>query len=213
MSTHSLEAQVRAVFGKKVKSLRKQGLIPATVYGKGFEAVSTQVSDRAFHAVYRKSGKTALIELEISGHGKQSVFVQEVQRHPVTRNILHVDFKVVDLKKLVQIEVPVVAVGESPIVARGDAILIHVVNTVMVEALPAELPQHIEVDASALDEMEKSIHVSDLPPVKGYKILAEPTEVLLSLTPVRSGADEGPVEEVSVEPELVRKPRSGDDEA
>lgn len=212
MSTHVLDAPVREVLGKKVKHLRKQGLIPATVYGKGFDAVSVQVDDRGFHAVYRKSGKTALIELAIPGHGMQSVFVQDVQRHPVTRNILHIDFKVVDLKKLVQIEVPIVTVGESPIVARGDAILIHVVNTVMVEALPAELPQHIEVDASALDEMEKSIHVSDLPPVKGYKILAEPTDVLLSLSQVRAATAEGPVEEVPVEPELIRKPRAGDEE-
>jgi large subunit ribosomal protein L25 len=197
MSNLTLEAQKRTIIGKKVKQLRKQGLVPATVYGKGFEAISVQIEDRAFHQTYRKAGKTALIDLMIDGV-LASVFVQEIQRHPVTRNILHADFKVVDLKKAVYVEVPVVATGESPIVARGDALLNHVLNTVMVEALPAELPQHIEVDISVLTNFDSHITVADLPTSGTYKVLTDADQVLLSLTQMRAAEAEEAEEAASV---------------
>lgn len=211
MSTHqSLNVQVRTVLRKKVKYLRKEGLIPATVYGKGFEAVSIQVSARDFEVVFRKAGRTSLIDLNIGADAMQSVFVQDIQRHPVSRAILHIDFKVVDLKKLVHIEVPIMAIGESPLVVRGDALLNHVVHTVLVEALPNDLPQHIDIDVSGLDVMDKAIHVRDLAFQTSYKIVADPDTVLFSLGQLRA-VDEGPVEEVPVEPELIRKPRAEDE--
>jgi large subunit ribosomal protein L25 len=210
-TTHQvLSAQVRTVIGKKVKYLRKEGLIPATVYGKGFDAVSTQVSGREFELVLRKAGRTSLIDLNLDGHGMQSVFVQDIQRHPVTRAILHIDFKVVDLKKLVYMEVPLTMVGESPLVARGDALLNHVLNVVMVEALPNDLPQHIEIDISSLDALDKSIHVRDLSTSAGYKILADADQVLLSLAQLRA-AEDVPAAAAPAEPELIRKPRAEDE--
>lgn len=211
-TNYSLDAQRRDVLGKKVKGLRKQGLIPATVYGKGFEPVSVQVDDRGFNTLYRKAGKTALIDLNIPDLPKQAVFVQAVQRHPISRLILHADFKVVDVNKPVQIEVPVTMTGESPIVARGDAMLNHVITTVLVEALPGNLPQHIDVDIGGLDELDKTITVADLPTGGGYRVLNEAGEVLFSLSQTRVSAEEEPAAEVSVEPELVRKEREGDDE-
>jgi large subunit ribosomal protein L25 len=207
-SNNSLDADLRTVIGKKVRQLRKQGLIPATVYGKGFAPVSISVADRTFTTIYRRAGKTALIDLSIDGK-MTSVFVQEVQRHPLKRNIIHIDFKAVDLKVAIQIEVPITTVGESPITARGDALVNHVLNTVLVEALPAELPQHIEVDVSSLDDLEKTILVSDLPTASSYKILTDPSQVLITLTPVRAAAEEE-AEETPAEPELIRPERESD---
>ncbi|NNJ09724.1 50S ribosomal protein L25 [Chloroflexales bacterium ZM16-3] len=212
MSTHQiLNAQVRTVLGKKVKYLRTEGKIPATVYGKGFEAVSTQVSARDFEITFRKAGRTSLIDLMIEGYSMQSVFVQDIQRHPVTRNILHIDFKVVDLLKSVTVEVPIVVVGESPLVARGDALLNHVLNSMMVAALPNDLPQHIDIDISVLDAMDKVIHVRDLIGQVNYKILADPNQVLLSLSQLRA-IEDVPAVETPTEPELIRKPHEGDEE-
>ncbi|WP_129626384.1 50S ribosomal protein L25 [Candidatus Oscillochloris fontis] len=212
MSTHqTLKAEVRTVFGKKVKYLRTSGLIPCTIYGKGFEAVSAQVSAREFDLVFRKAGRTTLIDLNIGSQGISVVFVQDIQRHPVTRAILHIDFKVVDLKKLVHIEVPVIAVGESPLVARGDALLNHPVSMVMVEALPNDLPQHIEIDVSCLDSMEKVIHVRDLAAQTGYKIINDGGDVLFSLGQLRAIQEEA-VQAAPAEPELIRKPRAADEE-
>lgn len=210
MATNTIDATVREIFGKKVKHLRTQGLIPATVYGKGFEPTSITVAERPFNVVYRKLGKTALVDLDVAGK-QLAVFVQAVQRHPIKRHIIHIDFKAVDLKVAIQIEVPVITIGESPIVARGDAMINHVLNSVLVSALPAELPQHIEVDVSVLDEIDKSISVSDIPAAKGYKILNDADQVLISLTQMRADEEE-PAEAAPAEPELIRKPREDDEE-
>ena len=210
MATNTIDATVREIFGKKVKHLRTQGLIPATVYGKGFEPTSITVAERPFNVVYRKLGKTALVDLDVAGK-QLAVFVQAVQRHPIKRHIIHIDFKAVDLKVAIQIEVPVITIGESPIVARGDAMINHVLNSVLVSALPAELPQHIEVDVSVLDEIDKSISVSDIPAAKGYKILNHADQVLISLTQMRADEEE-PAEAAPAEPELIRKPREDDEE-
>jgi large subunit ribosomal protein L25 len=212
MATHqTIGAQVRTVLGKKVKYLRKSGQIPATVYGKSFEPVSVQLNAREFEITFRKAGRTSVIDLVIEDHGTQSVFVQDIQRHPVSRAVLHIDFKVIDLKKAVHMEVPIVAVGESPMVARGDALLNHVLNSLMVEALPNDLPQHIDIDISGLDSLDKSIHVRDLIGKGSYKILADADQVLLSLSQLRA-SEETPVVEAPVEPELIRKPRAEDEE-
>ena len=206
---HTIDAQTRTIIGKKVAALRKQGLIPATVYGKGFTPINVQVEDRAFNLTYRKAGRTSLINLTID-EVRTSVFVQAVQRHPVIRNIIHIDFKVVDLKVAIHVEVPVNAVGESPLVARGDAILNHALSVVLVEALPAELPQHIEVDVSGLDTMDKSIHVRDIKVAGSYKILTDPETVVLSLAQVRA-IEEEPAAATPAEPELIRRPRESDE--
>lgn len=203
----TLEAQTRTVTGKKVKHLRQEGLIPATVYGKGFNPQSIQVNDRAFNLLYRRTGKTALIDLMVDGI-LASVFVQAVQRHPLSRNIIHIDFKVVNLRVAVQVEVPVTTVGESPLVARGDALINYALSMVMIEALPAELPQHVEVDISGLTSLEKSIHVRDIATGSGFKILTDPDAVLISLGQLRP-IEEEPVQQTTSEPELIRRPHEG----
>ncbi len=205
-----IEANKRTITGKKVKRLRRDGLIPATVYGKGYTPASIQMDDRAFNLTFRKAGRTSLIDLMIDGT-LTSVFVQDVQRHPLSRAIIHIDFKVVDLKVAMQVEVPVIAVGESPLVARGDALLNHALNTVEVEALPADIPQHIEVDISVLDAYDKSIQAGDIKVEGKYKILTPADTVLLSLSQTRVTAEEEAAEEAPAEPELIRKPR-GDEE-
>lgn len=206
-----IPAQKRMVLGKKVKHLRLQGLLPATVYGRGIEPVSIQLDSKAFNLMFRQAGRTSLIDLFIDGQ-LMSVFVQDVQRHPVKRDILHVDFKAVDLKRVIQVEVPVIAVGESPVIVRGDALLNHALQTVMVEALPAELPQHIEIDISVLDQMDKSIHAGDLAASGTYKVLTNADAVVLSLTQLRATTETEAEAAVVAEPELIRRPRSGDDE-
>ncbi|NJM08913.1 50S ribosomal protein L25 [Candidatus Gracilibacteria bacterium] len=206
-----LDVQNRVVIGKKVKDLRKQGLLPVTVYGKGVGPFSVQVEARAFQAVYRQAGRTRLIEVSIPGQARQSVFVHDVQRHPVTRNILHADLWAVDLKAEMTAEVPVTTVGDSLLIARGDAMINIVLQTLTIHALPANIPQHIEIDVSVLDELGKQISVADLASSKDYKILDDPEQVIISLTETRTGTEEPSVEETPVEPELIRKDRAEGD--
>jgi large subunit ribosomal protein L25 len=207
MTTYNLDADLRTVLGKKVKLLRRDGLLPATVYGKGISPLSIQLNDRTFNQTYRHVGRTALVELHIPGQPIQSAFVHAVQRHPVSRSIIHVDFRVVDLKTALTVEVPIITVGESPLVVRGDAIINHAISSLLVRALPAELPQHIEVDVSILDSIEKTIHVRDLAGSGTYTIITDGDELVVALSQSREAAEDAAAEAAPAEPELIREER------
>ena len=159
----TLALENRTVTGKKVNRLRRAGMMPATVYGKGVGPFTVQVNARAFSDVLRHAGRTTLVELQIPGQPAQSAFVHVLQRHPVSRAILHADFLVVDLRTEITVAVPIHIIGESPLVERGDAILNQPLTTLSVRALPTDLPANIEVDISGLDSMDKAIHVRDIP--------------------------------------------------
>src|SRR5215217_1725345 len=199
-----LEFETRTVVGKKVNRLRRAGILPATVYGKGVGPFTVQISARGFNEVYRRAGKTTLVDLAIPGQPAQSAFIHSLQRHPVSRAILHADFLVVDLKIEISVEIPVHLIGESELVERGDATLNQVLNTLTVRALPAELPSYIEVDISVLDSMDKSIHVRDIAALEHGEIVTDPDELVVSLSQSRP---EEVVEEApdTAEPELVRE--------
>ncbi len=205
----SLDVQRRTVQGKHVKHLRSQGILPAVVYGKGFEPVAVQVDERTFFNVYRKTGRNSLIDLTIPGIPTQSVFVHEIQRHPVTRVITHADFRVVDLKVKIYSEVPLTVVGESPLIERGDAVVNQSLQQVQVYALPANIPSYLEVDISVLDSFDKNIHVRDLAHSAEYELVTEEDLLVVSLSQTRKAvADEeeetGEAEE-QAEPELIRR--------
>jgi large subunit ribosomal protein L25 len=206
---HSLSVQRRSVTGKHVKHLRTQGLLPATVYGKGVDPVSIQLDERTFFNVYRRVGHTSLVDLQIEGEKKQqSAFVHVVQRHPVTRAIVHADFRVVDLKVAINAEVPLHLIGESPLVERGDAVVNQMLQMLEVHALPANIPSSIEIDVSGLDSLDKSIYVRDLAEGKDYEIITDNEEVIVSLTEVRARRTEEEEEEEAAEaaePELIRR--------
>ena len=142
----------------------------------------------------------------------QSAFIHSLQRHPVSRAILHADFLVVDLKIEISVEVPIHIVGESGLVERGDAALNQVLNTLNVRALPAELPSYIEVDISVLDSLEKSIRVRDLAALEHGAIVTDADELIVSLS--QSRPEEVVEEEApsAAEPELVREKREDEDE-
>jgi len=199
----NLSLENRTLVGKKVGRLRRDGIIPATVYGKGVSPISVQMNARAFNDTYRHSGRTGLIDLSIPGQKGISVFVHNLQRHPVTRNIIHVDFLAVDLRIEVTVDVPVHITGESELVKRGDALLNQVLTSLAVRALPADIPSSIEVDVSGLDSFEKSIHVGDLSLDTKGEIVTPADELVVSLTQAREEEEVVEEETAEGEPELV----------
>jgi large subunit ribosomal protein L25 len=201
----------RNVTGKKVKLLRQKGILPVTVYGKGVGPFTLQMPQKAFVEMIRKSGRTRLVELTIAGEAMISAFVHSLQRHPVSREIIHVDFHAVDLKVEVTISVPIHIIGTSPLVARGDAILNQAMSAIDVNALPTALPSSIEVDISDLDEFDKSIHVRDLVAPTGSAFAADGDELVVNLTPARAEEEEVTEEPASSEPELIREKREDEE--
>ncbi len=215
--TISLDAQVRDVVGKQVKRLRQQGLLPATVYGKDFGPLSLQVDEKTFSHIYRNAGKTTLLNLKIAGQKPQKALIYDVQCHPVKRDIIHADFRVVDLKVEMDAEVPIVLVGESPLVERDDAVLNSGITSVVVHALPEDIPHHIEVDISQLDSFDKVVYVSDLASQAGFTFQTPADTLVVTLTQARATAAEKEEEQEKTsfmdEPALIRKEREEDEEA
>lgn len=210
-----MDMQTRTVLGKNVKRLRNQGLLPATVYGKGIEPVSVQIDGRTFETLYHQVGHTSLLNLNIPGQQAHSAFIQNVQRHPVTRAIIHAEFRVVNLTEAMQSEVPVIFVGTSPLVELGDAIINPGLSSVIVRSLPAEVPNQIEIDLSKLDSFDKSIYVRDLPKNEHYTVVTDEDTVIVTLSHARRAAEEEEEPEEmmeEVEPSLIRKERETMDE-
>ncbi|HMO57268.1 MAG TPA: 50S ribosomal protein L25 [Roseiflexaceae bacterium] len=213
---YSLPLETRSILGKKVNRLRRAGILPATVYGKSQSPLSVQVDARKFSDVYRKSGRSALVNLEIAGHEPIAAFVHTLQRHPVSRVVLHVDFLAVDLKVEVTVSVPVHLVGESPLVASNEAILNQQLQSLDVRALPAVIPQSITVDISGLTSIDKSIHIRDITFPEGVQCVMNHDDLVVGLSQSRTATQEEEstdAAETAAEPELVRDEDDGAEEA
>ncbi|MCX6791591.1 MAG: 50S ribosomal protein L25 [Candidatus Gottesmanbacteria bacterium] len=158
MKKYSLTAQPRDIVGRKVKQLRMQGAIPATVYGKNVKSVSVSVGAEAFAKVYKEAGETGLVELLINNGEKQTaglpagrpVLVHTLQRDPVSNHLLHIEFHQVDLKEKVHTKVPLLLTGDAPAVVGKLGVLLTLIDEVEVEALPTDLPEKLTVDVSKL---------------------------------------------------------------
>ena len=204
MDKLSLRLEPRAITGKKVKNLRKTGLVPASICGKGIQSETFQLDAKEFGLVYRRVGRTALIDLQLPG-GTQSAFVRQVQRHPVSQQFLHVDFRIVDLRVEVVADVPVVAIGENPLVERGDGVLSLPHATLHVKALPADLPQAVEVDISRITDYTTVLHVRDLNLGDKVQVLTPEDEAVATITASRMAEEEEKISEQEQmgEPELA----------
>lgn len=172
MKKHTLTARPRQILGRKVKQLRREGQIPATVYGKNVKSTSIQVASDAFEKMHKQAGETGVIELSV-GNEVHPVLIHTVQLHPVTAQILHVEFRQVDLKEKVKANVPIELVGMAKAVTDKIGVLLTILDWVEVEALPTDLPENIKLDVSALAEVDDELKVKDLKAPTGVTIVAD----------------------------------------
>ena len=212
MSELRIDAQLRDVTGHKVKHLRKQGIVPVVIYGQDRQPINAQVDSMRLDRLIQVGG-TQLIELTMTDGGLHNVLIREVQRHPVRRNPTHVDFYSVNMLVKQQVRVSVVSVGHVS-GAGSSMVLLQAFSDVEIEALPADIPAHIEVDISILDGVDTThITVADLPVMAGISYLDDPEEIVFSLVASRAEieADEEAAAE-SVEPEIVGRRAAEDEE-
>jgi len=156
-----LTAQKRTVLGRKVKTLRREGQIPAHVFGHKVKTIHVQVNSKDFHKVFEKAGETGIIDLTLDKE-KKPVLVRSVQVNPVTDEPLHIDFYQVNLSEKVKVNVPIEIVGEAQAVEKKIGLLLTPISEIEIEALPVDLPESIEVDVSILTEIGQEIKVKDL---------------------------------------------------
>ena len=192
----SLQAEPRSVTGKKVKELRRLGLTPIHVYGRGIEPAALQADTATLRKIVAQAGSN--IPVTVRGDGDaRFAFIREVQRHPLTEDILHVDFLQVPLTETIRSEVPVYLVGEAPAVRLMDGALNQALQSLQVESFPLDVPQFVEVDISSLEDFERSIHVSDISLGDKVTVLNDPEELV-----ARVNAPSAAVEEVEAPAEV-----------
>lgn len=163
MTKITLSLEPRIVFGKKVKTLRKQGLIPANIFGNKIKSTAVQVKTTVFKPIYAQAGETQIVYIQIKGEKtERPVLLTNISYDPMTGDILHLDLRQVNLKEKVIANIPVELFGESPAVKDIQATLITSLDEIEVEALPTDLPDHFTADISLLKSIGDSIKVSDL---------------------------------------------------
>lgn len=209
MAEFTLAAQKRTVIGKKVSSLRRAGLVPATIYGSKIPPVNVQFPYRALQVALMKAGGTNLIEMTVDDGKSYPVLAREVQRDVVKGDILHVDFFAVDMNVKIRTEVPINIIGENALVNSKRAILITGTNTVTLEMLPSQLMQHIDIDISKLKNVGDTIFVANLPLDEGVVVINEPEEMIAKLVqPSAARAAEAAEDEgadAATMPEVISK--------
>jgi large subunit ribosomal protein L25 len=197
--THLLAAEPREQRLKQNRSLRAAGKVPGVIYGKEVDSVAVAFPRREFDRAFHKVGRTQLLDVTVDAEsGPHRVLVREVQYNPRTGVVVHVDFFQVNLKEKITADVPLVIVGEAPAVENKEGELQHTMNTLKVSCLPAEIPEHIEVDVSGLEEIDEAIRVSQLKVPADVEILADPEEVVAKIVHIRE-VEEEEVEEVEGE--------------
>ncbi|HUD20029.1 MAG TPA: 50S ribosomal protein L25 [Patescibacteria group bacterium] len=183
MKKYTLTGEKRELVGKKVKHLRREGKLPATIYGKKIKSASISISTDAFHKVYEEAGETGLVQLSVGGDTRP-VLIHSVQVDPVSYVPLHVEFHQVDLKEKVHAKVSVELTGDSPAIAQKLGVLLSVLRDVEVEALPTDLPEKILVDISKLAEVNQELKVSDLSVASGVTVLTDGTLTIVKVGPL-----------------------------
>jgi len=178
--TYKLDATQRDVVGKHVKQYRREGHIPAVVYGPTIEPVKLFVNETELRQVLTHAAGTHLIELNIDG-SPVTTLAREVQRHPIKGSILHVDFYHVAMDRAIRTEIPIIVVGASPAITRREAIVLQAMTTLPIEVLPADLPDRVEVDITGLQKVGDHILVSGLSLPEGIRVLASADEMVLKL--------------------------------
>ena len=196
-----LALDARQAQGKANKRLRREGIVPGVVFGKGEGSTPVQVEAKEFDTLYRAAGKTSIVKLTLPGQTRaKSAFIKSVQRHPISGHAIHVDFYVVNLKQEMEVTVPLVFVGEAPAVEETGGTLLTSLNSVHVKALPGDIPHQIDVNVATLVNLDVAIHVRDLSLNRDLvQLLTDPDELVAKVMPPRVEEEPETVEAVEGE--------------
>ena len=199
MNREELKVSHRDILGKKVRFLRREGLTPVNVYGPNIESLPLQVETSLLKRLIARAGMNALVNLKVDSARKpRTVMIRDIERDPLTQELLHVGFFQVEMTHKVKVEVPLLFIGEAPAAKSSRVMLIENLTSLEVEALPADLPRNIEVDLSALEEIGEAIHVRDIHVDEGVEVLTEASQLVVSVMEARAEVEEV-VEEVEAE--------------
>ena len=187
--TFVLETQLRTARGRKVGALRRQSITPIHVYGKDVASLALQADTQTLQRTLAHVGHSVPLTVRV-GSDEHFVFAREVQRHPVTDHLIHVDFLQVSLTERITSDVPIELEGEAPGARTEGAIVSHDHHSLSLEALPMDLPPVITVDVSVLDEVGAAIHASDIRLGPNVTLVTDPETVIARIIVLRPVTEE-----------------------
>ena len=188
----TLAAENREITGKAVNRLRKEGRLPAVVFGHGLDSANVSLNTHDFELLRKHVGPNALIDLSVAGDKAKPVLVQHVQIHPVNRRPLHVDLFAVRMTEELTVDVPLIATGLSTAVTDLGGTLLHPTENLRVKALPDHLPQSISYSIDSLTDFDSVVKVSDLEIPDDVTLLTDPDEVIATVQRPRIEVEEVP---------------------
>ena len=198
-----LKAQKRDVIGKQVKALRRQGKLPAILYGRSITPIAVTFDFKETSRIMPYITSSQLVVIDLDGE-QHHALVRERQLHPVLGSLLHIDFNVVSMTEKLRANVSIHLVGEAPAVKDFDGILVSALDELEVECLPKYLPERIDVDISILKQIGDAIHVRDLVLAEQIEVLTDLGELVVLVT-APEAEELVPVEPGAAEPEVVER--------
>lgn len=185
----TIEAQPRTVLGKHVRALRRQGILPARIYGHG-DSVPVQLDARTFQRLCETHQTTGVITLSIAGQAQgETVLVRHIEHDPRTGKMQHIDFARVRMNEAIHARVPLHVTGESPYAKQIGGSVLPLIETIEIECLPGNLPDTLSVDISHITTADVVLHVKDLEVPPGVKVLANEDEPVVKIEPPRGAAE------------------------
>jgi len=208
-----LQVSSRKLLGKRVRHLRKQGVLPANIFGHGVGSRSVQVESAAFRTAYGKAGTNTLVALKVDGETPVMALIRGVQRNPVNSQLLHADFYEVSMTEKIRLSVPLAFTGDAPGVVTMGGILLRNLEHVEIECLPGDLVHSIPVDVSVLTEVGSALYIKDLKVGAAVTIHADPDELVVKVVPPEKEEVVAAVEEpAAAEVEVVAKKKEKEQE-
>lgn len=218
MEQITLEAKKRSEIGKRVKKVRKDGFIPAVIYGRNVDPIPISLEKLSATQILNKISSSTVLNLKIDGKD-YAALVRDVQRDHIRNEFLHLDFLAVSLTEKLRTTVTISLVGEAPVLKEYEALIVPGISEVEVEALPQDLPEMIEVDISTLSEIGDAIYLKDIPVPANIKFLTDGEELIAVASSVKEEeeelaevAEEELEVEEKAEPEVIEHGKIREDE-
>jgi large subunit ribosomal protein L25 len=189
-----LQVEKRTVLGKKVRQLRRQGVLPANIFGGHRASIPIQLDAHELERMLKTYGHTTIFRVKVPGAAEDTVLIRHVQRAPTSGAIQHVDFLHVEMSQPIKARIPLHLTGEAPAVKLHGGILMRPVDALEVEALPADLPNALTVDVSVLAELNSTVTAGAVAVPPRVKLLANPDEPVVMIAVPRAAAAEAAAE-------------------
>jgi large subunit ribosomal protein L25 len=214
-----LQAEKRKIIGKHVKTLRREGKVPAIIYGSDVGSLPITLDMRETTNVLNKVSSSALLTINVEGD-EHATLVREIQQDYLKGTLIHVDFMAVSMKEKLRTNVSISLVGDAPVLEEYSAMIMSGVDTIEVECLPQDLPEVIEVDISHLEELGQAIYVKDIPSITDVDFLTDPEELVAVASAIKEqvleteGEEEELLEEAEglSEPEVIEQGKKDEEE-